>query len=152
MTLPTTAAARSPALLIAAPASGQGKTTVTAALARLYTRKGLKVRVFKCGPDFLDPHWHQLASGAPVHQLDLWMTGEADCTQRLHAAAQEADLILIEGVMGLFDGDPSAADLAQRFGVPVLAVVDASAMAGTWSGRTKLVSSSWVMPAATSAS
>ena len=132
MTLPTTAAARSPALLIAAPASGQGKTTVTAALARLYTRKGLKVRVFKCGPDFLDPHWHQLASGAPVHQLDLWMTGEADCTQRLHAAAQEADLILIEGVMGLFDGDPSAADLAQRFGVPVLAVVDASAMAGTF--------------------
>ena len=63
MTLPTTAAARSPALLIAAPASGQGKTTVTAALARLYTRKGLKVRVFKCGPDFLDPHWHELASG-----------------------------------------------------------------------------------------
>ena len=132
MTLPTIAAARCPALLIAAPASGQGKTTVTAALARLYTRKGLKVRVFKCGPDFLDPHWHQLASGAPVHQLDLWMTGEADCTQRLHAAAQEADLILIEGVMGLFDGDPSAADLAQRFGVPVLAVVDASAMAGTF--------------------
>ena len=124
--------ARCPALLIAAPASGQGKTTVTAALARLYTRQGLKVRVFKCGPDFLDPHWHQLASGAPVHQLDLWMTGEADCTQRLHAAAQEADLILIEGVMGLFDGDPSAADLAQHFGVRVLAVVDASAMAGTF--------------------
>ena len=124
--------ARCPALLIAAPASGQGKTTVTAALARLYTRKGLKVRVFKCGPDFLDPHWHQLASGAPVHQLDLWMTGEADCARRLHAAAQEADLILIEGVMGLFDGDPSAADLAQRFDVPVLAVVDASAMAGTF--------------------
>jgi len=124
--------ARCPALLIAAPASGQGKTTVTAALARLYVRRGLQVRVFKCGPDFLDPHWHQLASGAPVHQLDLWMTGEADCAQRLHVAAQEADLILIEGVMGLFDGDPSAADLAQRFGVPVLAVVDASAMAGTF--------------------
>jgi cobyrinic acid a,c-diamide synthase len=90
------------------------------------------VRGFKCGPDFLDPHWHQLASGAPVHQLDLWMTGQADCAQRLHAAAQEADLILIEGVMGLFDGDPSAADLAQHFGVRVLAVVDASAMAGTF--------------------
>jgi cobyrinic acid a,c-diamide synthase len=116
VTLPTTAAARCPALLIAAPASGQGR----------------RVRVFKCGPDFLDPHWHQLASGAPVHQLDLWMTGQADCAQRLHAAAQEADLILIEGVMGLFDGDPSAADLAQHFGVRVLAVVDASAMAGTF--------------------
>ena len=132
MTLPTTAAARCPALLIAAPASGQGKTMVTAALARLQARQGRRVRVFKCGPDFLDPHWHQLASGAPVHQLDLWMTGQADCAQRLHAAAQEADLILIEGVMGLFDGDPSAADLAQHFGVRVLAVVDASAMAGTF--------------------
>ena len=121
-----------PAVLIAAPASGQGKTTVTAALARLHTRQGRRVRVFKCGPDFLDPFWHTLASGAPVHQLDLWMTGEADCRARLAQAAQEADLILIEGVMGLFDGEPSAADLAQRFGLPVLTVVDASAMAGTF--------------------
>ncbi|MDD2713291.1 MAG: cobyrinate a,c-diamide synthase [Simplicispira sp.] len=125
-------AVRCPAILIAAPASGQGKTTVTAALARLHTRRGLRVRVFKCGPDFLDPHWHQLASGAPVHQLDLWMTGEADARARLHAAAQACDLILIEGVMGLFDGTPSAADLAQRLGLPVLAVIDAAAMAGTF--------------------
>ena len=127
-----TATPRCPALLIAAPASGQGKTTVTAALARLHTRQGRRVRVFKCGPDFLDPHWHQLASGAPVHQLDGWMTGPADMAARLHAAAQESDLILIEGVMGLFDGTPSAADLAARLGVPVLAVVDAAAMAGTF--------------------
>jgi cobyrinic acid a,c-diamide synthase len=128
-----TAASRNcPALLVAAPASGQGKTTVTAALARLHTRQGRRVRVFKCGPDFLDPHWLQLASAAPVHSLDLWMTGEADCAGRLHAAAAEADLLLIEGVMGLFDGEPSAADLAQRFNLPVLAVVDASAMAGTF--------------------
>lgn len=123
---------KTPAILVAAPASGQGKTTVTAALARLHTRQGRRVRVFKCGPDFLDPYWHSLASGAPVHQLDLWMTGEADCRERLYAAAQEADLILVEGVMGLFDGEPSAADLAQRFGLSVLAVVDASAMAGTF--------------------
>ena len=121
-----------PALLITAAASGQGKTTVTAALARLHARQGRRVRVFKCGPDFLDPFWHQLASGAPVHQLDLWMTGEQDARARLHAAALEADLILVEGVMGLFDGTPSAADLAERLGLPVLAVVDASAMAGTF--------------------
>lgn len=121
-----------PALLIAAPASGQGKTTITSALARLHTRQGRKVRVFKCGPDFLDPYWHTLASGSPVYQLDLWMTGEADCRARLHAAAEGADLIIVEGVMGLFDGEPSAADLAERFGLPVLAVVDASAMAGTF--------------------
>jgi cobyrinic acid a,c-diamide synthase len=121
-----------PALLIAAPASGQGKTTITAALARLHSRQGRRVRVFKCGPDFLDPYWHALASGAPVYQMDLWMTGEADVRARLHAAAQEADLILVEGVMGLFDGEPSAADLAQRFGLPVMAVIDSSSMAGTF--------------------
>ncbi|MEG1771403.1 MAG: cobyrinic acid a,c-diamide synthase, partial [Comamonas sp.] len=74
---------RCPALLITAPASGQGKTTLTAALARLHTRQGRRVQVFKCGPDYLDPHWHQLASGAPVHSLDLWMTGEADARARL---------------------------------------------------------------------
>lgn len=121
-----------PVLLVAAPASGQGKTTVTAALARLHARQGRSVRVFKCGPDFLDPHWLELASGAQVHSLDLWMTGEADCAARLYAAAAEADLVLVEGVMGLFDGEPCAADLAQRFGLPVLAVIDASAMAGTF--------------------
>ena len=88
--------------------------------------------MFKCGPDFLDPYWLTLASGAPVYQLDLWMTGQADCAQRLHDAALEADLIIVEGVMGLFDGEPSAADLAQHFGLPVLSVIDASAMAGTF--------------------
>ncbi len=120
-----------PALLITAAASGQGKTTVTAALARMLARRGWRVRVFKCGPDFLDPFWHQLASGAPVHNVDLWMTGEADIRARLHAAAGEADVLLVEGVMGLHDGTPSAADLARRFGLPVLAVVQAGAMAQT---------------------
>ncbi|NIC43401.1 cobyrinate a,c-diamide synthase [Aquabacterium sp. A08] len=121
-----------PALLIAAPASGQGKTTVTAALARLHARQGRRVRVFKCGPDFLDPHWHTLASGHPVHNLDLWLNGEDDLRARLHEAAAHSDLILIEGVMGLFDGDPSAADLAVKLGIPVLAVIDAGSMAGTF--------------------
>ena len=124
--------AHCPAILIAAPASGQGKTTVACALARLHTRAGLRVRVFKCGPDFLDPHWLTLASGNPVHQLDLWTTGQADCAQRLYDAARQSDLIIVEGVMGLFDGEPSAADLAQHFGLRVLAVIDASAMAGTF--------------------
>lgn len=121
-----------PAVLVAAPASGQGKTTVACALARLHARRGRRVRAFKCGADFLDPGWLALATGAPVHPLDLWMTGEADCATRLRQAAQEADLLIVEGVMGLFDGNPSAADLALRFGLPVLAVVDASAMAGTF--------------------
>ena len=121
-----------PAVLIAAPASGQGKTTVTAALARLHCNLGRKVRVFKCGPDFLDPMILERASGAPVYQLDLWMIGAEESRRLLWEAAGEADLILIEGVMGLFDGTPSSADLARHFGVPVLAVIDGTAMAQTF--------------------
>jgi cobyrinic acid a,c-diamide synthase len=119
-------------LLVSAPASGQGKTSVTAALARWHARQGRRVRVFKTGPDFLDPMVLERASGAPAYQLDLWMNGEADVRARLHAAAGDADLILVEGVMGLFDGSPSSADLAQAFGLPVLAVIDGSAMAQTF--------------------
>ena len=121
-----------PALLIGAPASGQGKTTVVAALARAHRRLGRRVRVFKIGPDFLDPMILARASGARVDSLDLWMVGEAACRQLLADAAGEADLILIEGMMGLFDGSPSGADLAQLFGVPVAVVVDAQAMAQTF--------------------
>lgn len=121
-----------PAVLVSAPASGQGKTTATAALARWHVRQGRRVRVFKTGPDFLDPMILAQASGQPVYQLDLWMGSEAECRRRLWQAAQEADVILVEGVMGLHDGQPSSADLALRLGLPVLAVIDASAMAQTF--------------------
>ncbi|QQC67543.1 cobyrinate a,c-diamide synthase [Paraburkholderia ginsengisoli] len=121
-----------PALFISAPASGQGKTTITAGLARYHRRLGRRVRVFKTGPDFLDPMILERASGAPVLSLDLWMVGETGCRNLLAQAAAEADLILIEGVMGLFDGTPSSADLATAFGVPVLAVISAKAMAQTF--------------------
>lgn len=120
------------ALFISAPASGQGKTTLTAALALRYRRQGRRVRVFKTGPDFLDPMILERASGAPVYQLDLWMGGEAHCRRLLYDAAGGADVILIEGVMGLYDGRPSSADLAALFGIPVLAVIDGSAMAQTF--------------------
>jgi cobyrinic acid a,c-diamide synthase len=121
-----------PALLIAAPASGQGKTSIVAGLARLHAREGRRVRVLKCGPDFIDPMIHAVASGAPCENLDLWMCGEGDAEWRLARAAREADLVIVEGVMGLFDGEPSAADIATRFGLPVMAVIDARAMAGTF--------------------
>ncbi len=120
------------AALICAPASGQGKTTVTAALARHFVDRGERVTVFKTGPDFLDPMMLEKASRAPVYQLDLFMGGEAHCRKLLQDAAARSDVILIEGVMGLFDGAPSSADLAARFGIPVVAVIDASAMAGTF--------------------
>ncbi|CAA9313174.1 MAG: Cobyrinic acid a,c-diamide synthetase [uncultured Lysobacter sp.] len=122
-----------PALLVSAPASGQGKTSVTAALARWHRNQGRRVRVFKTGPDFLDPLLLARANGGePVYQLDLWMTGEADVRARLYEAAGDSDLILVEGVMGLFDGDPSSADLAMQLGLPVMAVIDGSAMAQTF--------------------
>ena len=123
---------RCPALLVSAPASGQGKTSVTAALARWHTQQGRRVRVFKTGPDFLDPMVLARAAGTPAYQLDLWMCGQVDVRRRLFDAAGEADLILVEGVMGLFDGSPSSADLAQQLGLPVLAVIDGSAMAQTF--------------------
>ena len=121
-----------PALLICAPASGQGKTTVTAALARCAARQGRRVRVFKTGPDFIDPMILARAAHHPVGQLDLWMGGRAHCRDLLYRAASDADLVLVEGVMGLYDGQPSSADLALEFGLPLLLVIDASAMAGTF--------------------
>ena len=128
----TTKAVQCPALFVAGIASGQGKTTVTAALARFHTRHGRCVRVFKSGPDFLDPMILEAASGHPVENLDLWMVGTARSRALLYQAAQQADLILIEGAMGPFDGKPSGADLAVEFGVPVAAVIDAGAMAETF--------------------
>jgi cobyrinic acid a,c-diamide synthase len=120
------------ALIIAAPHSGSGKTTVTAALARYHRNQGRKVTVFKVGPDFIDPMILRKASGELVYQLDLWLVGEQGCQALLYRAAQDSDLILIEGVMGLFDGTPSSADLAQHFNIPVLGVIDAKAMAQTF--------------------
>ena len=122
---------RCPALFITAPGSNHGKTTITAALARYHVEQGRKVRVFKSGPDFLDPMILERACGLPVYQLDLWMIGESECRRLLYEAALEADLILIEGVMGLFDGEPCSADIAELFSVPVLAAIDATGSAQT---------------------
>lgn len=121
-----------PAAMITAPGSGQGKSIVTAALARLHRKAGRKVRVFKFGPDYLDPMVLEVASGHPVYQLHPWMTGEDECRWRLAKAAQDADLILVEGAMGLFDGEPSSAALAHLMGIPALPVIDARGMAQTF--------------------
>ncbi len=121
-----------PALVVAAPSSGTGKTTVVAAIARYFTNQGKRVRVFKTGPDFIDPDFLAFASRHPVYQLDFWMCGEEQCKAMIAKAAQQADLILIEGVMGMFDGQCSSADIAATLGIPVLAVIDAGAMAQTF--------------------
>ncbi|MEX1082009.1 MAG: cobyrinate a,c-diamide synthase [Halofilum sp. (in: g-proteobacteria)] len=121
------------AALITATASGQGKSVITAALARLHRNAGRRVRVFKHGPDYLDPMLQARASGELVYQLHPWMTGEAECRRRLASAAAEADVILVEGSMGLFDGDDaSSADLAALTGLPAIPVIDAAGMAQTF--------------------
>ncbi len=120
------------ALLISAPASGQGKSFITAALARAWRNQGLRVQAFKCGPDFLDPMILEVATGRPVYNLDFTMCGESDAEAQLYRAAQDADLIIVEGVMGLYDGTPSSADIAVRFNLPVLLTIDASGMAQTF--------------------
>jgi len=123
-----------PALFLSATSSGQGKTTLTAALARHHRNAGRRVRMFKTGPDFLDPMILGRAAGAgtEAEPLDLWMVGEDDCRRALYQAAGEADLILVEGAMGLFDGSPSGADLAETFGLPVAALIDARGMGQTF--------------------
>lgn len=123
---------RAPIFMVSAIASGQGKTSLTAALARRFRLEGKRVRVFKTGADFIDPMMLEAAAGSAVGALDLWLLGREQCRLQLERAAREADLVLIEGVMGLYDGEPSSADLAHAFDIPILLVLDASAMAQTF--------------------
>jgi cobyrinic acid a,c-diamide synthase len=119
------------ALIISAPRSGAGKTTVTLGLLAALRRRGARVRAAKAGPDYIDPAFHAAASGAASVNLDSWAM-RPDLLDALAAdAARDADLLLIEGAMGLFDGVPgvpgrsgAAADLAARWGVPVLMLLD----------------------------
>lgn len=125
-----------PAVLISAPASGQGKTLVTAAIARAWRNQGLNVIAFKCGPDFIDSMVLKAATGNAVYNLDLGMCGSEDGKTQLHHAAQHADVIILEGVMGLYDGTPSTADIAKMFNLPVALTIDASGMAQTFAAIT----------------
>ena len=92
------------ALLIAAPRSGAGKTTVTLALLAAFRRRGLRVRAAKCGPDYIDPAFHEAAAGAPCLNLDSWAMGPALLDSVAYEASDGADLLIVESAMGLFDG------------------------------------------------
>jgi cobyrinic acid a,c-diamide synthase len=122
-----------PQFLIAAPYSGAGKTTVTLALLRALQRSGLRVQPFKCGPDYIDPKHHTLAAGQESINLDAFMMPEQHLREVFQQYAAQADVSIIEGVMGLFDGSHkmhgSSAALAALLDVPVILVVDAQAMA-----------------------
>src|SRR6056297_4147263 len=119
-------------IVLAAPASGAGKTTVTLALLRLLHRQGIVVRGAKSGPDYIDPAFHAAACDAPCPNLDAW----AMAPSRLAGLMRGEGLLVVEGAMGLFDGAPpdgrgAVADIARLFGLPVILVVDAGRMAGS---------------------
>ncbi|PTW62607.1 cobyrinic acid a,c-diamide synthase [Breoghania corrubedonensis] len=124
---------RAPGLVLAAPHSGSGKTLVTLALLRAYARSGQRMTSAKVGPDYIDPKFHEAAAGGTCPNLDPWAMREP----LLRALAQEqcadADLLLIEGVMGLYDGAAdgtgSTADLAALLGLPVVLIIDAAKQA-----------------------
>ncbi|MGD0316716.1 MAG: cobyrinate a,c-diamide synthase [Xanthobacteraceae bacterium] len=123
-------------LIIAAPHSGAGKTTVALALMAALRRRGLVVRAAKAGPDYIDPAFHTAVTGSPSVNLDSWAMSRGLLDALAGQAADGADIVVIEGVMGLFDGAATAAgqrgataDLAAHFGLPVLLVLDVARQA-----------------------
>ena len=123
------------AVIIAAPGSGSGKTTLTLALLRVLRDAGVSVASAKVGPDYIDPAYHAAASGRVCHNLDTWTMSDRTVSALIADLQRDATAIVVEGVMGLFDGAPdgrgSAADLSRRTGWPVVLVVDASGMAAS---------------------
>ncbi len=122
-------------IVVAGTHSGAGKTSLTVGLIGTLRRRGLVVQPFKVGPDFIDPAHHARAAGRPAHNLDGWMLSRDSNLELFARHTRDADVAVIEGVMGLFDGaDPraetgSAAEMAKWLGAPVVLVIDASAMA-----------------------
>lgn len=124
-----------PRLVIAGTSSSVGKTTVTVGLIRALRARGLRVAAFKCGPDYLDPTYHVRAADGPCHNLDGWMMGREAVLSTFTQASEGADIALIEGLMGLFDGtsptseEGSTAEIAKWLQAPVLLVCDAGGLA-----------------------
>ena len=121
------------AFMIAAPTSGSGKTTIARGLMALFTQKGYKVQPFKCGPDYIDTKFHEAVCGRPSINLDTFMASKEHVQELFARYGADADICIVEGMMGLFDGydrdKGSSAEIAATLGIPVVLVVDAKSAA-----------------------
>ena len=121
------------AFMIAAPTSGSGKTTIARGLMALFTQKGYKVQPFKCGPDYIDTKFHEAVCGNPSINLDTFMASKEHVQELFARYGADADICVVEGMMGLFDGyerdKGSSAEIASTLGIPVVLVVDAKSVA-----------------------
>ena len=119
--------------MIAAPMSGSGKTTIARGLMALLTEEGYRVQPFKCGPDYIDTQYHRIASGCESVNLDTWFASERHIKQVFEHYGQQADVCVVEGVMGLYDGycrwHGSSGEIAHLLHLPVVLVVNARSMA-----------------------
>lgn len=119
--------------LIAAATSNSGKTTITIGLLRALRNRGLNVQPFKCGPDYIDTMFHEIASGNESVNLDTFMASKEHVKHLFHHYGKNADVCVVEGVMGLFDGyskdKGSSAEIAQLLDIPVILVVNAKSVA-----------------------
>ncbi len=121
-----------PRVVIAATQSGSGKTTIVTGILAALRARGLRVQSYKIGPDYIDPGYHELASGCPGHNLDTWLVPPARLREIFARTSEQADIVIIEGVMGLYDGGrkgvSSTAEIAKLLDAPVLLVIDAKSM------------------------
>src|SRR5580700_6479605 len=126
-----------PRIVIAGTHSGVGKTTVATGIMAAFHRRGLRVQGFKIGPDFIDPTFHRAATGRASRNLDGWMLSRATNLEIFARATEDADVAVIEGVMGMFDGKDgrsltgTTAEMALWLDAAVVLVLDASALAGS---------------------
>ena len=121
-----------PRVVIGAVSSGSGKTTIVTGILSALRQRGLNVQSYKIGPDYIDPGYHKLASGNPAHNLDSWLMPQEKLKEVFCRTAEEADIAIIEGVMGLYDGGrkgvSSTAEIAKLLDAPVILVIDAKSM------------------------
>ena len=121
-----------PRIIIAGTQSGVGKTTIVTGLLAAIKQQGLNVQSYKVGPDYIDPGYHQLASGKVAHNLDTWLVPTDKVVPIFAKTAAGNDLVIVEGVMGLYDGGrqgvSSTAAIAKLLKAPVILVIDAKSM------------------------